>query len=63
MSKQKFFHVNQSPAAYLAFAGEIACMAVAASYSWVAAIAVFVAICIQAGWQVYLEEQIKEDHP
>lgn len=58
--KELLFKVNRTPAAYIAFGVEFSCMAVAASFSWIAGVAVLVAIFTQACWQAYLEEKRKE---
>lgn len=58
--KLRLFRVNRTPAAYVALTVEIACVATAAHFSWIAGVAVFVAICTQATWQLYLEEKMKE---
>lgn len=58
--KLRLFRVNRMPAAYVAFAVEIACIATAAHFSWIAAIVVVVAIFTQTAWQIYLEEKMKE---
>jgi len=59
VDKVKFFKTQQSHWAYVAFFVELGCMAVGAYYSWVASVAVMVAVLTQAGWQCYLEEQAK----
>ena len=54
-----FFQVHQTPVAYIFFGVEAACAAVGFYFSWVAGCAVLVAILAQAGWQVYMQEQLK----
>lgn len=58
--KELLFKINRTPAAYIAFGVEFACTAVAAYFSWIAGVAVLVAIFTQACWQVYLDEKKKE---
>ncbi len=53
--------IHKTPAAYIAFAIEVACAATCFYSSWWAGLACIIAIITQAAWQFYMEANVEEE--
>ena len=58
--RENYFRAQRSPQAFIAFSVELACVAIAWSFSWVAGVAVIVSVFTQSAWSLWLQEQEKK---